>query len=298
MKISKRHLSLRGLRTFTLVARHLSFRMAAEELFLTASAVSHQIKNLEGEVGTPLFERQHRMITLTDAGRALYTDVGALIDALDRVTSPYVEQQQRKVLRLSVQPYFASELLMPNLADFSEQHPNIDIHLDSTDEHSHRHPASVDASVRVFHSAPSDLVADAFYPLRQVPGCSPGLLKRLTATGDALAQPFPMIVHSERKNDWQNFARNAGIALPPASQIIELNSMVAVVNAACEGVGVGLIPMPLSARHFDSGRLVRACGFETDTPDRYYFVSTREAASTKPVQALRSWVLRNFAEVA
>lgn len=297
-KIHRRHLSLRGLRTFATAARHMSFRLAAEELFITASAVSHQIKALEQEVDAPLFERNHRSIALTEAGTALYDSVAGLIDDIDRATAPFLDRRQRRVLRLSVQPYFASEQLLPKLASFTETHPHIDIHLDSVDEQTHRHPAAVDASVRVFRAAPKGLVADAFYPLRQVPGCAPALIEKAGSQEALMRAPFPMIVHSDRRHDWDEWARAAGVKLPGASRLIELNSMVTVVNAACQGVGVALIPMPLSERLFAHGSLMRAHTYEHATPDRYYFVTSPSAARTKPIQELRSWILTTFAQVA
>lgn len=298
MKISRKHLSLRGLRTFAYAAHHLSFRAAAEDLFVTASAVSHQIKHLEQELDVALFERRNRSLELTEAGKALYADIGDLIEELDRVTAPYRDRAQRRVLRLSVQPYFASELLVPNLASFTEANPLIDIHLDSTDEQAHHHSSASDVSLRIFHHAPKGMKADAFYPLRLLPGCSPELHEQLSADGDALARSFPLIVHSKRRGDWKRWADQANVTLKDASRIIELNSMVAVVDAAEQGVGVALIPMPLSAARFEQGRLRALHQHEASTPDRYYFVTTPTAARTKPVQAFRRWVLQTFAGTA
>lgn len=297
-RIQRKHLSLRGLRTFTSVARHLSFRTAAEELFITASAVSHQIKTLEKEIGTPLFHRDHRSISLTDAGEALFGDVGHLIDELDRITSAYRDGRTRRALRLSVQPFFASEVLMPNLASFTDSHPEIDLHLDTNDEQLRHHPGGADASVRIFDRAPDGLVSDAFYPLRLVPACSPALLASLPEPPTRLSCAFPMIVHSDRRHDWDHWADAASSNLPKPSRLIELNSMVSVVNAACQGMGVALVPMPLSERLFENGSLVQADPFEYATPARFYFVSTPSAARTKSVRALRSWVLRTFARAA
>ncbi len=296
-RIQRKHLSLRGLRTFTSVARHLSFRTAAEELFITASAVSHQIKTLENEIGAPLFHRDHRSISLTEAGEALFGDVGHLIDELDRVTSAYRDGHTRRALRLSVQPFFASEVLMPNLASFTESHPEIDLHLDTNDEQPRHHPGGADASVRIFDRAPEGLVADAIYPLRLVPACSPALLEKLTQPAP-LTSSFPMIVHSQRRHDWERWADASASRLQKPSRLIELNAMVSVVNAACQGMGVALVPMPLSERLFKEGRLVPADSIEYATPDRYYFVSTQSAARTKAVRALRSWVLKTFASAA
>ncbi|MFK7885256.1 MAG: LysR substrate-binding domain-containing protein [Gammaproteobacteria bacterium] len=297
-RIQRKHLSLRGLRTFTRAAHHLSFRTTADELFITASAVSHQIKSLEQEVGAPLFHRDHRAIALTDAGSALYDDVRDLVEQLDSITSAYRDGGFRRALRLSVQPYFASEVLLPNLASFTDDHPAIDLHLDTNDEQPHRHPGGADASVRIFDRAPEGLVSDAFYPLRLVPACTPAVLRRLSSVAKPLTAAFPMIVHSQRRQDWDQWAATAGIALHTPTRLIELNSMVTVVNAACQGIGVALIPMPLSERLFADGTLVRAHANEYATPDRYYFVSSEAASRTKAVRALRTWVLKTFARVA
>ncbi|MEO1576331.1 MAG: LysR substrate-binding domain-containing protein, partial [Pseudomonadota bacterium] len=130
----------------------------------------------------------------------------------------------------------------------------------------------------------------------------PALMAKLTRRAEAddsvFSSPFPMIVHSDRRHDWEDWARAAAVVLPGASRLIELNSMVTVVNAACQGVGVALIPMPLSERLFADGSLIRAHDFERATQDRYYFVTSEAAARTKPIQELRSWILTTFANVA
>lgn len=93
-KIQRRYLSLRGLRAFATAARHLSFRLSTQDLFITASAVSHQIKALEKEIDAPLFGRQHRRIVPTAAGEALYDSVAGLIDDIDRATAPFPDRRQ------------------------------------------------------------------------------------------------------------------------------------------------------------------------------------------------------------
>lgn len=298
MRIVKKQLSLRGLRTFCAAARHRSFRVAAEELFVTASAVSHGIKTLEQELGITLFDRTKRGLSLTDAGKALYDDVHPLIDELDRVTAPYCAGQRRISLRLSVQPFFASEMLVPRLAEFTQAHPDIDISIDTDDETSATLPGSADVSIRLFRSAPKGMASDAFFPLRLVAACSPSLRDELMKGDDGMPEAFPAIVHSRRTGDWEHWAEQTGLELPEPKSIVQLSTMVAVVRAAEQSLGVALVPMPLCQSRFDAGQLVPLIGPEVVTPDRYYFVCERKRRNEWAIQALRKWVLQTFAPLA
>lgn len=298
MRITNRQLSLRGMRTFCAAARALSFRVAAEKLFVTASAVSHQIKSLEEELGVSLFVRTNRSLELTDAGQALFDELDPLMLEIDRVTSRFRARADRGTLRISVQPFFASELFVPRLAEFTAAHPEIDMHIDTSDESPEKHPPSADVSIRVFRKAPAGLAAVAFFPLRLVPACSAALRKKILGRRKTPAGPFPIIVHTRRSNQWQLWSESAGIDMPEPSSIVQLDSTVAVVRAAEQGLGVALVPMPSSTRLFEAGQLVPLYDHEATTPERYYFVSSPEAAATKPVQALRQWVLKTFAPLA
>ena len=113
MKPVKNRISLRGLRTFCIVAQRRSFRLAAEDLFLTPSAISHQIKSLENELDIKLFDRSARELRLTEAGSTLLRESSPLIHQLDQVASRFQARYGQRQLRVSVQPFFATELLLP-----------------------------------------------------------------------------------------------------------------------------------------------------------------------------------------
>ncbi len=296
MKLSNRQLSLRGLRTFSVAARHKNFRLAAEELFVTASAVSHQIKSLEEEMGVALFARNSTGLELTATGRAFYERVGPLIDELDEVAATFRSRIHRATVRISVQPFFASELFVPRLAEFTSRHPEVDIHVDTTDESPEKHPASADLSIRLFRTPPTDLASDRLFPLRVVPACSPALKRQVVgrSKGKRTLKPFPMVVHAQRVGDWQTWTDAADDTLPEPTNIVHLNSMIAVVRAAEKGLGVALVPMPLSEARFASKRLVRLCDPEVATGDSYYLVHSPEAGNRDAVRALRQWALETF----
>ena len=134
--------SLRGLRTFCVAARYESFKAAADELFITSSAVSQQIKALEEELGVKLFERGTRELSLSEPGQALFAKLSPLIDQLDSAVADFKTSGRRmKSVRISAQPFFASEFFIPRLSEFTALHPEIDIQVGTSDEASEKLPA-------------------------------------------------------------------------------------------------------------------------------------------------------------
>jgi DNA-binding transcriptional LysR family regulator len=288
-----RKLSLRGLRTFCAVARHRSFRMAADEHFVTASAVSHRIKSLEEEVGTRLFERHDRHLALTDTGRALFEEIAPLIERIDETAARLLHKQGRRNLRISAQPFFASELLVPALDRFTADFPDVDITVDTSDEALEKLPQNVDISVRLCRHAPESYDHERLFPLRHTPACSPRFLARYAKDG-LPGRSFPVIVHAARPNAWDKWMRESGTRIPEPSNVLKLDSMASVVAAAERGLGAALVPMPLSTRWFDNGSLVRLFGSDLVSRDAYYLVwgGTLDPAA----MAFHDWSLQTFAQ--
>jgi len=293
---SKPRISLRGLRTFCVAARHESMRTAGEELFVTASAVSHQIKSLEQELGEPLFERGSRSLELTETGRSLYEDVSPLIEQLDTVAASYKTDGRRRSIRISVQPFFASELFVPRLAEFAVKHPEVDIQVGTSDESSEKHPANADLSIRLFRSPPPDLPSDLLFPLRVVPAGSPGFSKTVTVKNKTIVSDFPIIVHESHPKAWERWSAESGIGLPEDARVTRLDSMIAAARAAERGIGAALIPVPLGDRWFESGSLVRLFKQEFVADVSYYLVCKEDRAQDESIRALRDWILDTFAD--
>lgn len=286
--------SLRGLRTFCAAADFCSFREAADRLFITASAVSHQIKNLEDEFGFRLFDRTPRAIALTVEGRALYDEVRPLIESLDDVTARYRRTDARSTLRISVQPFFASELFVPRLPDFRRQHPDIDIKVDTSDESAERHPPEADVSIRIFKTPPKSLSANRLFSLCLVPVGSPEFQKSMKTTGKRIASPFATVVHETRPHAWRDWQKASGLSIPDDATSIRLDSMIAVVRAAEQGLGAALVPRQLGKRWFDSKTLVRLFPAKLETDDAYYVVCRNANKNDETVRLFRAWVLSQF----
>ena len=294
MTPSNRNISLRGLRAFCFAAEHESFREAAEKLFITASAVSHQIKNLEGELGQKLFERTSRSLVLTEAGHSLLADIKPLITRLDEVAARHRVSTTRGTLSISVQPFFASELFIPRLSEFTRDHPEIDIKVDTSDESAEKHPATADVSIRVFRSAPAGYASDRLFPLRLIPAASPALRKKIVVDETAISGDVSLLVHDSRPSAWRQWSQSSGMEVPRDASIIRLDSMIAIARAAERGLGAALVPVQLSDAWFESGSLVPLSDHELPTRDAYYFVCRVEDADNETIQTLRRWVLQNF----
>ncbi|MCI0518277.1 MAG: LysR substrate-binding domain-containing protein [Woeseiaceae bacterium] len=296
MKAPAKRMSMRGVRTFCVAARHGSFRVAAEELFITASAVSHQVKKLEDELGVRLFERRGRDLELTEAGRILYDEADSAIRRLDTVAEGLRPEATQTTLRVSVQPFFASEMFVPRLSRFTALHPEIDISVDTSDESVERHPPNADVSIRLFAAPPKGLAATALFPLMLVPACSPEFRARLNMVGWNVREPFPLVVHTTRPDAWRLWSEFSGIHIPKTRNVIRLDSMIAVARAVERGLGAALLPLPLSNAWFQSGSLVRLFDQEMRSSDAYYVVYENQQGHRAEVHALRDWVLQEFGD--
>jgi len=294
MKTIKNRISLRGLRTFCIVAQRSSFRLAAEELFLTPSAISHQIKSLESELDVKLFDRSARVLQVTEAGKTLLQESGPLISQLDQVASRFQARYGQRQLRVTVQPFFATEMLVPRLSSFIDANPEIAINIDTEDQSAEKHPARADVSIRLFRSAPSNLEVEELFRLRLVPACSPSLAERLPGIESGSLQGLPLLVHSKRPNAWRDWASSLGVEPVDLSNSMRLETMISVARAAEQGLGVALVPLPLSESWFRSGGLMRLSEHELETPDRYLMVGRKEDEKRTEVKAFRRWILQEF----
>jgi LysR family glycine cleavage system transcriptional activator len=298
MMLNKPKMSLRGLRTFCIAARYESFRTAGEELFITASAVSHQIKSLEEELGVQLFDRNSRDLSLTEVGQSLYEDVGPLMDQMNTIVAGYKKGSTSSSIRVSVQPFFASEYFVPRLSEFTARHPEIDIQVGTSDESSEKLPSDADLAIRLFRSPPSDIPSNLLFPLRLVAAGSPSFKKSMVVKKKAIVSEFPIIVHETHPKAWAQWSTAAGIELPAKMRVTRLDSMIAVVRAVEQGIGAAMVPIPLSDLWFQQGSIVRLFDKELVSDLSYYLVCKEDRANDESIRLLQDWIVQNFAAVS
>lgn len=294
--------SLDLLRGFEAAARHLSFTRAAGELFLTQSAVSRQIQALEQQLGVPLFERRHREIRLTGAGQQLYRAAAdamrLLTDTAERIRS----EVQPPLLTVSCTIGFASMWLVPRLAEFRAQHPEIEIRIDANHQLLDLERERIEVAVRFGPAGLSPPGSPQLFGEEVLPVCSPALLD---LPARPLAEPADLRHHvllhyAAAEKYWPVAAWSVWLetmnqhGLKPAGSL-QFNQYDQLLNAALEGQGVALAVSALVQRHLRQGRLVALFGKRFATPRGYYLVVGRFAAQRPDVIAFTQW-LRATAE--
>lgn len=285
---------LRNLRAFCVAARRSSFKSAADELCLTPSAVSHQIRELEVLLGLRLFERRTRLVELTMAGHRLLEDAEPLLEALDRTLAQLARRHGRQTLRVRLPALFANELLIPRLGDFCAAHPLYDVQLDTRDPRPAVHPPTADVSILLTGTVPPGLRSARLFSCPLIAVCAREHAGHVARLGGAVFAELPLIVDRTRPFAWSGWAEEAGLATPEPEQVIELDTMIAVVRAAERGLGIALVPALLCDSWLLSGALVRVFAVEFHTAEAYYLVSRARDSERAPVKALTEWVQSQF----
>jgi LysR family glycine cleavage system transcriptional activator len=286
--------SLRSLRVFQVAGRHLSFKRAADELCLSASAVSHQVRNLEEHLGIGLFLRKTRALEFTEAGRKYFAFLDGMFSRLEAETRQLSAEYGRSLIRLCVPPFFASEMLLPRLQAFHALAPETDIRLTTQPSLMKVHPAEADLSILLGDGDWPDLATHRLFERRLVAGCAPALAAALDPTSYASLDGQTLIVHENRPDAWDNWARALGAPPPRAAKVIRFDSMSAVVQAAAQGLGVAIVSWPLARNRFDSGELVRVFEREVTTREHFYLAHRPEEAERADVAQLIDWIVSEF----
>ena len=285
---------VKNLRAFCVAARQLSFKFAADELCLTPSAVSHQMRELETVLGLRLFERRTRALELTAAGLRLLGEVEPLLEGLDRALAQLARGDGRETLRVRAPALFANELLIPRLEDFCAAHPSIDVQLDTRDPRPVSHSPSADVSIVLAGAAPMGVRSTRLFSSPLTAVCAPQHAGRVARLGRQVFGTLPLIVDRNRPFAWSSWAEEVGLERPEPRQLIEFDTMTAAVRAAERGLGIALVPVRLCQSWMRAGALVPVFGVELATPEAYYLVSRPRDAERPPVKALTGWALAQY----
>ncbi|MBB1324149.1 LysR family transcriptional regulator [Pseudoalteromonas sp. AS84] len=287
---------IRGLRSFCFAARSLSFKHAANELYLTPSAVSHQIKQLEEQLGIELFQRKTRSISLTTAGKNFFDAVSPIITMLESTINEFSQMQQNTNLTITLPEFFASELLMPKLSEWTSEHPNINLQMDTlkTRKELTRHS---DLSIVLSSGKPTEGLATELFNLEYIPACNKKLLDQWRDDHRQALNQVPLILHKARPWAWHQWAEKAGIDDFSPSQIIQIDSMFGVARAAQQGMGIALIPLPISQSWLDEQWLYKLFEQPLTTKDKYYLVQHESSTPNHPLDLFAKWVVSTFRKI-
>lgn len=283
---------------FEAAARHLSFTKAADELALTQSAVSRQIKALEDSLGLALFERQHRALALTPAGEDLYRVAVDVLSRMQAAVRAMRADQGASQLSITTTTGFAALWLIPRLKRFTGSHPAVDVRISATDVAVKLDRELVDIAIRYGSKSTMPPEAIALFGEEILPVCSPALLG---STSQPLAKPQDLKHHAllhldypgMQKSwfDWGTWLTAQGIGdLKPASTL-HFSQYDQMIHAAIAGQGVALGRLPLVQELLRTRALVAP--FErTVVGTRGYFILTSAHAGEKAqAKAFIAWLL-------
>ncbi|WP_459207553.1 LysR substrate-binding domain-containing protein [Pseudomonas sp. MLB6B] len=280
---------LNALRIFEVVARHLNFRLAAEEIGVTQAAVAQQIRGLEAHLAVRLFERLPRGLALTDAGRAYSGSVRSALSMIDEATR--LLKPEPLHVTVSVTPSFASKWLIPRLGSFAQCHPEIDLRVLATERLSHFQTDGVDLAVRY-----------------GVPGFGPGLHVERLFEQHIVAVASPMLFHDkampDRFDDLQGFALlhdahdhwPAFIAklFPQHASLttkhMRFNQASLAIEAAVGGQGIALATAAFVAEDIAAGRLVQVFAQRLGLEQGFYLVWPYKSRNASVLQQVTRWL--------
>ena len=287
------HTPMRGLRCFCVAAECLSFKETAKQLYLTPSAVSHQIKQLEDNLNLTLFERKTRAVVLTEDGKRFYQAIAPLMEQLADTIAGFSQAERMLQVSISMPEFFASELFVPKLIGWSEQYPTINLTLETVKSRRDS-PKYTDLSIVLSGKKPEQKQVYDLFPISYVPACNTQQYQKWHSKGYRILEKVPLILHQARPHAWHQWAEHVGYHDFAPKQIIQLDSMFSVARAAQQGLGVALIPLPISAGWFSNGVLQRLFEQELLSRDRYYLVRHDDDPNRHEIQLLIDWVLQSF----
>jgi len=284
--------SLNALRSFEAAARHSSFRNAADELCVSVSAISHQIKQLEHYLDLDLFIRKTRSVELTKAGKLYYPILRDAFDKIAEGTQMILKPQRADVLTLQLYSSFAIRWLIPRLPTFHKKHPEINVRLNTAQTDVDFEHTDVDACVMIGNRKPNGLNYTYLFTSELFPVCSPSLLKGdtpLDSPSDISKHTIFQVYPSE--HDWYYWLEKTGITNVNPESGLQFDNYDHSITTAIQGMGIALGMQPYVVRELDSGILVEPFpDLRIKNHGNWYYVYRQEKAELSKVTTFESWL--------
>lgn len=285
--------SLMSLLAFEAASRHLSFTIAGRELDLTQTAISHQIKNLEERLGTLLFVRRRNALQLTVAGRQYLESVREAINMLHGATTRAKREKSTELLSISCLPTYATQCLIPALPDFQRRYPDIMLQVLTSQTFDQFKRRSYDVAFRYGTGRWAGLRSDLLQEEEIFPVCTRKMGRSVDmespAEGLAGLTQIRTYYSSAYKDDWQAWLEASGVGPIDFAGEAIFNLQLTSLQAALDGVGIGLGRTPLVDGYLASGALFAPLPFRLRTGSGYFLVSPEDKADQEKVCLFRQW---------
>ena len=280
--------SISSLLALEAVARLGTATAAAEELSLTHSAVSRQLKVLEEQLGTALFERRGHGLALTLSGKDYANSVRDCLEKLARASLRIKANHKGGSLSLATLPAFGTHWLAPKLKQFSEESPDVTVNLGTRLGFFDFNREQFDAAI---HFGARDWQGVDYLELAReqvVPVCSPNLFARTPTAAEHLLE-LPLLHLESRPGAWEDWFEHHDCSAGKLHGML-FDQFSTMAEAAALGFGVALLPEFIATRAVTQGRLVRAFGKPMELPHRYYLVWPKSIAPRAPLVRLINWL--------
>lgn len=280
---------LNALRAFEAAARHLSFKLAGQELHVTAGAISRHVAHLEEFLGEKLFVRHHKKVVMTPKGVAYLHDVQPALQHILAATNELVSQTDQQVLRLRVPPTFAQRWLVPRLATFNVRHPDLSVRITTSHDPVGFATDEFDAGVYYGEEVPMGLVGEVLVPEHLVPICRASHPAAAVQAPEALAQH--MLLHSFRRpDDWPHWFERAGLSGVQLKRKMVFENSSLTYQGAFDGLGVAIAQLSFVSNELISGVFVAPTEVTYRSAFAYFLVYPKEKATVRKLRALHAWL--------
>lgn len=290
--------SFKAVQAFEAAARLSSFALAAEELFVTPSAISHQVKLLEEQFHVRLFHRVHRAVVLTDAGRLYAQKVSEAFLTIELATRDLGRTAKSDILTVHSTPSFATQWLMPRLARFSAMHPDLDVRLNASyppPPDLLMHGVDIDIRYGTKQLLPAGTMVLLFPPETIVPLCSPSIQEGVHPIRAPDDFRHHTLIHSEVcMVSWRDWMRQHRKVQLDISRGPRFDRSFMAISAAVDGMGVCLESLLLVQRECETGKLIAPLGLDGPKVQGYTFNLLKSSAELPKIRAFQDWI---FAEL-
>lgn len=290
--MNKRLPPLNALKAFESAARYLSFTKAAEELFVTQAAISHQIKLLEDFLGIALFKRKNRALELTELGKAYFVDVSKILNRLAEATDKLLEQKNDKHLTISVPQTFGIQWLVPHLSEFNQLHPEIEVRLKGVDHDEGALEKEIDIAIYYGQGNWENLQVDKLVDANLLVLASPKLLVQNPVNSPQDLKNHTLI-HTHTRDNWQSMADFLQLESINIQQGPLFSHTFMALQAAIHGQGLVLANRILAQQEIDNGNLAIALPMQLHDPKSFYVVNHLDVSDER-IQAFRAWIIQRM----
>lgn len=287
--------SLNGLRAFEAAARHLSFTRAADELNVTQTAISHQIRRLEEQLGIPLFVRRNRALALTREAEAYLPAVRTAFDDLRQATARLRRPASDGLLVVSTTASLAAKWLVTRVAGFQDAHPGIEVRISTSAQLVDFNREAVDMAVRYGHGKWPGVRADWLMAEDMFPVCSPALLDGAHPLRGPQDLEHHTLLHATvSREDWQLWLTAAGLPATWATRRgLSFDQSFMATQAAMDGLGVALGRSNFVEDDIAAGRLVVPFDIVLPAQAGFYVVAPEANADAPKIKLFRDWLMQS-----